>query len=353
MPLIEPTLVQLHFPFSGGRPDLDIWKHKAKIAFVAFIVAMYAAALIHDLNESHRRSLQLKEVPIAGNQVDVSFQVLSFDPAHSELTALVSFRLVGDLAKDPVTPSEDLKFFVNGIRGPQVIEFPRGQRINPVIAVFAVDGNTNYYPFDRYTSLIRIIVMKTTIAGRAHTPEVHATPSAALTDEPAGDFVAAAPQEGDPLPISSSIIASVPGVKFEGERVEERANGIEGFDMTLRRASNIIGVSVLIMTLMMSLALSVFLMCLSALTKGEKLELVPLTLCVSLLFGLPALRNAQPAVPPLGVLGDYVSFLWAEVIVAFSAVMMIWIWMIRRHSASPSPEYSQSPRGIISAERDS
>jgi Domain of unknown function (DUF4436) len=308
--------------------------HKGKIAFVASIAVIYSATLIHNANESQRRSLLLEEAPTAGNQVDVSFQVVSFDSASSEMTTRLSFRLNGDLAKDPVTPSVDLRFFVNEIRGPQEIEFPRGQRINPVIAVFAVDGNVNHYPFDRYGSSIRIMVTKPTGVRRVRVPEVQVTPNTPLTDESAGDFVAATPEEGEPLPISSSIIASIPGVKFQGKRVNRDDRGVEGFNMVIRRADNVIAFSVVIMTLMMSLAVSVLLMCLSALASNDKLELLPLTLCVSLLFGLPALRNTQPAVPPLGVFGDYVAFIWAETIVAVSAVMMIWNWMIRRHVSS-------------------
>ncbi len=316
---------------------MDVWKHKGKIAFVASIVVIYAATLIHNLNESQRRSLQLKEAPATGSYVDVSFQVIGINSTSSEMTTRVTFRLNGDLAKDPVTPSVDLKFFVNGILGPQEIEFPRGKRINPIIAVFAVDGNVNHYPFDRYSSLIRIMVMKTTVARRAKETEGQSSSTTALTDEPADGFVTATPQEGEQLPISSSIVASIPGIKFHGERVELRDKGIEGFNIAVRRADNVIVFSVLLMTLMLSLALSVLLMCLSALASNDKLELLPLSFCVTLLFGLPALRNAQPAVPPLGVLGDYVSFLWAEMIVAVSAVVMIWNWMIRRHATQSSP----------------
>jgi hypothetical protein len=244
----------------------------------------------------------------------------------------VSFRLSGDLAKDPVTPSVDLKFFVNGILGPQEIEFPRGKRINPVVVVFAVDGNMNHYPFDRYSSVIRIMVTKTIVVRRAKEAAGQSTPSGALPDGPADDFITETPEEGEPLPITSSIIASIPGFKFHGERVEHPEKGIEGFNLAVRRDDNVIVFSVLLMTLMLSLALSVLLMCLSALATSDKLELLPLSLCVTLLFGLPALRNSQPAVPPLGVFGDYVAFIWAETIVAVSAVMMIWNWMIRRHS---------------------
>jgi len=324
------------------RDILGVWKHKGKIAFVLSIVVIYAATLIHNVNESQRRSLELKEEGITGNHIDVSIQVIAFNPASSEMTTRVSFRLSGDLAKDPVTPSEDLKFFVNGILGPQEIEFPRGKRINPVIVVFAIEGNMNHYPFDRYGSAIRSMVTKKIIARRT-SPEGQSPPSGAPTDQPVDDFVADTLQEGDPVPINSSIIASIPGFKFHGERVERPEKGIEGFNLAIRRSDNVIVFSVLLMTLMMSLALSVLLMCLSALASSDKLELLPLSLCVSLLFGLPALRNAQPAVPPLGVFGDYVSFIWAETIVATSAVMMIWNWMIRRH-------VEQSKRAALSSE---
>jgi len=128
-----------------------------------------------------------------------------------------------------------------------------------------------------------------------------------------------APQENESLPIVSSITASFPGMKFEGERVERPGQGIEGFNLVVRRADQVIVVSILIMVLMMTLAMSVFLMSIEALTSSQRLDLLPLSLSVTLLLCLPALRNSQPAVPPLGAFGDYLSFLWAEQIVAVSA----------------------------------
>ena len=311
---------------------MSIWKHKGKIVFVVSILIFYSATLTYNVNESQRRSLQLKEEPAAENYVDVSFQVIAMDPARSEMTTRVSLRLSGDLAKDPVTPSEDLRFFVNGILGPQEIEFPHGKRINPFVVVFAVDGNMNHYPFDRYGSTIRSMVTKRVVDHHTNPGQGASAPNAALPEEHDDGFIADALQKADPVPIISSMTASIPGFKFDGERVERTEKGVEGFNLAIRRADNVIVFSVLLMTLMMSLALSVLLMCLSALASSDKLELLPLSLCVTLLFGLPALRNAQPAVPPLGVFGDYVSFIWAETIVATSAVMMIWNWMIRRHS---------------------
>jgi hypothetical protein len=295
------------------------------------VMVLYSGTLFRNMREKDRRSLQLKEMPMEGDYVGVSFQVVSVNLATSELTARLSFRLNGNLAKDAVTPSEDLTLFLNGIRGSQDIEFARGRRINAIEAVFALDGNANYYPFDRYSSKIWIMVTKKARVARktlAQAGEPTADPAPA--EEGLGGLLVAAPKESEPLPIRSSIVASIPGVMFDGESVQRSGEGIEGFSLALRRADQVIAVSVLTMILMLSLALSILLMSARALTSDDKIELLPLSLCVSLLFGLPALRNAQPAVPPLGVLGDYISFIWAEMIVAASAIIVIWTWLIRQ-----------------------
>jgi len=190
----------------------------------------------------------------------------------------------------------------------------------------------NQYPFDRYETAIWMMVTK-----KAHTsqPSRPRTGEADKKDVPLGEtvggLVVAAPQESEPLPVVSSIAASIPGLKFQGQNVARAGQGIKGFKLVVQRADNVIVVSILIMVLMMSLAMSVLLMSLQALTApGGKIDLLPLSLCVSLLFGLPALRNAQPSVPTLGAFGDYLSFLWAEQLVAVSAVILIWTWLIQQ-----------------------
>jgi hypothetical protein len=56
---------------------------------------------------------------------------------------------------------------------------------------------------------------------------------------------------------------------------------------------------------------------------------VPLSISISLIFGLPALRNVQPGVPPVGAFGDYVPFIWVEVLVGVSAIIIVWTWLLR------------------------
>jgi hypothetical protein len=313
------------------------YSKRLHIGLIVLVVLFYLAVLLRNLNESERRSLQIREPSVAGDHVAVSLRVVAVNPASSEMTARVSFRLDGDLATNPVTPAIDLQLFLNDIRGRQEIELPRGRRIDPIQAVFSLEGNINHYPFDRYVTAIRIVVAK-----RSRTVPSEQTPTGTAGKKAAGppseiesSVFVAAPQQSEPLPILSSIAASIPGLKFKGQRVEGSSPGVEGFDLIVRRADNVIVVSILIMVLMMSLAMSVLLMSLQTLASSEKIDLLPLSLSIALLFGLPALRNAQPAVPALGAFGDYLSFIWAEQLVAVAAVILMWTWLLRRHRAKP------------------
>lgn len=80
---------------------------------------------------------------------------------------------------------------------------------------------------------------------------------------------------------------------------------------------------------MMALAISVLLMALRATEAHRELDLLPLSLSITLIFGLPALRNTQPGIPPLGAICDYVSFIWAENIVAVSVIVIMGTWLGR------------------------
>jgi hypothetical protein len=123
--------------------------------------------------------------------------------------------------------------------------------------------------------------------------------------------------------------ASTPGLKFEGNVSRESSLKVTGIGLKIRRADNTIFVSILLMILMGALAIDLLAMVFKAVTRGPKVDLIPLSLSISLIFGLPALRNVQPGVPPVGAFGDYVSFIWAEIIVGLSAIIIMWTWLRR------------------------
>jgi Domain of unknown function (DUF4436) len=97
----------------------------------------------------------------------------------------------------------------------------------------------------------------------------------------------------------------------------------------MRRADNVIAVSFLLMVLMGGISLSMLAMVLKVIASESPVNLVPFSISVSLIFGLPAIRTVQPGVPAVGAFVDYVAFLWAEIIVGVSAIIVACTWLLR------------------------
>jgi hypothetical protein len=306
-----------------------MWKRPTRLSilFVVCLVAVYTIVLVRGSTESTRRSLQLRDEVSAANRVVVSISVTNVNFANQEFTARLGFRLAGDIARDEVTPATDLQLLLNNVGGQQEYEFPAGKRMNRIEARFPLRGDLDRYPFDRYETTLWLLM--TTPAGKAKeniskTPEnqsQEAFPSENL------DIGASTFQQNLPLPLSLVLTATIPGIKFNGNASRNNITQLIGINLKMRRADSLITVSILINVMMSALALSVLAMVLRNAAEGG--GLVPqLPIAIALIFGLPALRNVQPGVPPVGAFSDYLTFIWAELIVAVSAVITAWRWLL-------------------------
>lgn len=306
-----------------------MWKRPSRpsILFVVCLVAVYATVLLRGWTESTRRSLQLSDEVPAANRVVVSVLVTNVNHTSQELTARLRFRLAGDIAQDEVTPATDLQLLVNNVGGQQQYDFPAGKRMSLIEARFHLNGDLNRYPFDLYKTIIWLLMIAPSGNAKANvskTPENE--PQEAFPTENLG-IGASTFQQNLPLPLSLVLSASIPGTKFDGYVSRNEVTQLTGVNLKMRRANNLMLVSILINVVMTALAISVLAMVLR--NTGESGGLVPLPITIALIFGLPALRNVQPDVPPVGVFSDYVTFIWAELIVAVSAVITVWQWLLR------------------------
>ena len=261
-----------------------------------------------------------------GDRVSVSIRVMEANLNRSELRVQIRLRPVGNLTKDGVTPARNLKLFLNASQGSQEVDFPVGEIMRPFEAEFSLDGDTNRYPFDRHQTTLGFLLTASGQPDRSPTPS-----SYALTATPIPNLaIGPAALEQNHVPISIDLTASIPGVKFSGQISRADSQEVTGIDLYIRRADNVIGVTIVVMLTMMCLALSLLAMVLRVTAVKGQSTLLPLSLSVSLIFGLPALRNnMEPGVPPVGVFGDYVSFTWAELIVAASTVVVVWTWIVK------------------------
>jgi hypothetical protein len=297
-----------------------------KLVLILFVMCLYSVVLFRGLNEGSRRSLQLRDDTDASDHVLVSMVVTTVNPATHELTAQISLRPLGALAQDEVTPAVNLKLLINNVRGQQEFNFPKGQRMNRIEAVFPLAGESNRYPLDRYEATVWMMAStgaRKKQAGAQNLPD--SDPGQAI-QEVVGTT---ALQQSSAVPMSIVLNASTPGLKFEGNVSRQSSLRVTGVVLKVRRADSVIWVSILLMALMSGLSWGVFAMVIKTTTGPARINLVPLSISISLIFGLPALRNVQPGVPAVGAFGDYISFIWAEIIVGLSAAIIMWKWVLR------------------------
>jgi hypothetical protein len=295
---------------------------------------VYSAVVFRGFTESTRRSLLLRDETGAADRVSISIVTTNANPATRELTAQVSFRLSGNIAKDEVTPAVDLHLLINNFRGEQEFDFLKGTRMSRIEVVFPLNGDLNKYPLDRYDTTVRLLM---TMPARNAPREVPQIPASIIQHTHPTDELAVSPSallQNTPVALSISLSASVPGIRFQGHVTRGSSQEPTGIELHLTRANNVIGTSLIVMLMMTALSMSLLAMAIRAITTVERTDLLPLSVSISLIFGLPALRNIQPGVPPVGALVDYVTFIWAELIVAASAVVIVWTWLLRTRPKS-------------------
>ncbi|MGC1650583.1 MAG: DUF4436 family protein, partial [Candidatus Sulfotelmatobacter sp.] len=137
-----------------------MWKKivRFRTLLILFVLGFYCAVLLRNLNEAGRRSLTLRDDTDATDHVVISVLVTGVNPATQELTAQISLRPRGALARDEVTPAVDLELLTNNVRSQQEFDFPQGKRMNRIEAVFPLNGELNKYPFDRYGTTLWLLM---------------------------------------------------------------------------------------------------------------------------------------------------------------------------------------------------
>jgi hypothetical protein len=138
-----------------------------------------------------------------------------------------------------------------------------------------------------------------------------------------------------PADTKVNFTASISGLTFRGsESVQsvEDQKGLTGIEVHLRRSTNVILISITSMLMMAGMAVGLVAMVLKIVGGTRRMANFHVPMAVSLMFGLPALRNIQPGVPPIGTFGDSAAFIWAEVAAAGSAIALVIHWLLHRTS---------------------
>jgi len=308
---------------------MRIWGRIIRVSAAIAVMLIYFSVLWLGLTEEKRRSLTIVASPTTSTDfVIINIRVTSIDTTQGLLHGRIRLIPKGRFAVDRTTPATDLKLLVNSVSGKQVVVFPKGERIVPIEFSTLLSGTQNTYPFDRYTTDIELVVTAPANKKPEPVPEdtlqENADPLATTLIVGASDL-----DRSETIPIKENFAASIAGVKFEGTITQNDTYKLMQTSIAMRRANNVISVSIIVMAIMFVLAISVVGMVLHVNASPGEMNLLPLSLCVALIFGLPALRQIQPGVPAVGILSDSMSFIWAEMMVSISAIALAWTWILR------------------------
>ena len=274
----------------ASREEFRFWPLlRATLIAMAF-AACYLVSLWNNFTESKQRTVTLDIPPASADYLQVDANVVRVDLLRSEMTTRITFRLAGKLAQDSLRPATDLQLVINTINGPQQFDFWKGMRINPIEAVFPLEGNVNFYPFDHHKGVLWFFV---TI------PERQLKPLQLPADET--ENVVPKEVENSPgLPVSPSVLrqqdqidtrttftASLPGLTFQGSqniRSAEALKGLTGIELHLARSRSVVVLSIVTMSMMAALSIGMLVMTLKVIRRSWTLDAFLLPTAVSLIF---------------------------------------------------------------------
>ncbi|XZN89400.1 MAG: DUF4436 family protein [Microcoleus sp.] len=242
--------------------------------------------------------------------VEVTMTAIGVDPVKNELETRLEFELKGIYKKGPTYPAQDLLMTVNGANiEDSEITFKAGKpMIFPALKFNLVKGKINNYPFDRHIAKVAISI----------------DPLPSIRKK-------FAPFELNPVPLLFKFNADVPGFDITYKPLEENSSIFIYIDVRITRSLPVKFFALTIIVIMWVLSTMALLLALKVMKSGKLPEIGMLSWTAVMLFAFPAIRNAQPGVPPVGTASDFLSFFWTEIIVVVALVIIGSCWLKRYH----------------------
>lgn len=241
------------------------------------------------------------------NHVEVTIQITGIDPVKGDMQVRIIPDPKGDLSKDSITLDKDITIYTNSNSGKNEFAFSKGKRMNPFeISIELYEGFVMEYPYDKHKAELSV--------------EVYS-----VDKDSSGKTV----MTGIPLVKETNFLSSVNGYRVVSAAEDESEPGYSDIIISIERTAAVKMFSRFIMVLFWMISICVVLVIASIIVRNRKVEYSMFAFLSAMLFALPAVRNVQPFIPTIGCLSDYVSFFWAEGIVAAGLILMVLAWLKR------------------------
>ncbi len=273
------------------------------LIFLALFIGAFSGALYFYQNDRTQRSANLafgddKTV----NRMDVAVNLLGVDPIKGEINLRFAPKPEGTYAKDDRLTKE-LKFFTGIESGKAEVTLEKNRIPDTVAGSLSIfNGRVSDYPFDKHSSDFYL-------------------------------FFSNPKDEKEEIPMAINFYGAISGYNIDVDYIPkaefESSDVYMGLRVIISRSVITKSFSIFLMISMWLIGLVVFTMTMAVLWLPRPIEFGMFTLIAGMLFALPAVRNLQPGVPPLGGLTDFLSFFWAESLVAISMPILFFCWLTR------------------------
>ncbi|KAG0300132.1 hypothetical protein BGZ97_003376 [Linnemannia gamsii] len=174
------------------------------------------------------------------------------------------------------------------------LQFPDSQIMRSVdVTMPYTQGATIDYPFDAYKSYFEILANKD--KERLHK-----------------------------IPVSLTFLGKLQSVEFiPTVQIETDDLYKISIEIFTRRSPTTIGFSLFIVLIMWMLSIAIGIIAIQVIRKYRVTDEHVLTLGITTLFALPALRETQPGIPSIGCAADVLGFYWNMAIIAISSIMIL------------------------------
>lgn len=332
------------------------------LVLVVILAIGYMAVLgVYDSEANKRSSATMIEDSAAKHRLDIFAKIQSVDPNKGEMSLRLEFFAQGSVAleESELIPAVDIVIYTPGSSGKQEHNFKAGRLMGGIELVLPLEGLASDYPFDEHKAALAIVAFAkmpsgSQPAGSAQQSQGDETASGGESadgesdSDGSGSDAGAQPADSgassaDPLaglqelPISVALYAALPNVDMaidlSGTSGSADPNIAEAV-ITIHRAITIVGFAVFVMVIFWVIAIAIVLQAVAIASRGREPEPDTMGYMAALLFAFPFMRDALPGTPPVGTLSDFLSFFWAEALVAIALIATLISWL-RRPTGRP------------------
>jgi hypothetical protein len=263
------------------------------ISSIVFVICavFYVLGLAIFNQDAGADEATLSKGNVSKDRVTIHVKVASIDPTKESAVLAITPEPEGKLTDDDgYSAKEDFDFDIVTDDGTKTVKIKAGDPMTTTQVPIAASGEVSQYPNDTYSGDVEI-------------------------------------DSDTPMQIDaeSHIQAYTADMSLDEH---SKADALTvNFDFS--RSRSIVIFAWFIYCLIALVALLALSVALGVAWKGYKFEFGMVGWIGALLFVLPAIRNSLPGQPPIGTLGDFAIFFWAEILIVISLITMVTTWFQR------------------------